>query len=186
MHPNTHRCTFCGINLLGMKRRLFCPTEGRAFIEKRCKATPFLHAHLLASLLSASGRQVLCIPCVNWKRRAERGTLRRQAVPMLQLDQLLLFLMQPGKHQEPDLRCMERLIKAVRQPENPYRQPFVVCLACRVLPAERLEWPGKFSRCRRRRSSGWRVETRTWTARSRGGSTTDRRSFLPARRRPGG
>lgn len=43
---------------------------------------------------------------------------------MLQLDQMILFLMQPGRHQEPDMRCMERLVKAVRQPCNPYRALF--------------------------------------------------------------
>ena len=51
-------------------------------------------------------------------------TPRRQ--PVLQLDQLILFLLQPGFHQEPDHRCMERLITAARQADNPYRVVFPV------------------------------------------------------------
>jgi len=115
-----HHCTFCGLPLAGSKRRLFNPKEGLRFITRRCKPTPFLHAHLLGRLAHAKDKQALCIPCVNWKRRAEHGRLRRTCRPMLQLDQMILYLMQPGKHHEPDLRCMERLVKAVRAPSNPY------------------------------------------------------------------
>lgn len=120
--PSARHCVFCGICLQGMKRRLFCPLEGRRFLDERCKPTPFLHAYLSDTLGRVQGkRQVLCIPCVNWKRRAEQGALKRTPSPMLQLDQMILFLMQPGKHAEPDLRCMERLVVAVRQIGNPYR-----------------------------------------------------------------
>lgn len=114
-------CTLCGIHLVGMKRRLFSPAEGHKFVVEQCKPTPFLHALLTAALPGEGKRkQALCIPCVNWKRRAEQGVLRRTSSPMLQLDQMTLFLLQPGKHLEPDQRCMERLVSAVRQPGNPY------------------------------------------------------------------
>jgi hypothetical protein len=43
---------------------------------------------------------------------------------MLQLDQMILFLLQPGRFPEPDHRCMERLVKAVRQPDNLYHRVF--------------------------------------------------------------
>ncbi len=117
---DTGHCVLCGILLAGMKRRLFCPGEGRLFIRNACKETPFLHAHLARSGVLAGGRHYMCIPCVNWKRRIVQGSRRRFGRPMLQLDQMILFLMQPGRHQEPDMRCMERLVKAVRQPSNPY------------------------------------------------------------------
>ncbi len=122
--PPRHHCSFCGINLLGKKRRLFCPREGLKFVSTRCKQSPFLHSLLLQRLPDLTAKQALCIPCVNWKRRAQHGKLKRTSSPMLQLDQMILFLLQPGKHQEPDLRCMERLIVAVRQPGNPYRAIF--------------------------------------------------------------
>jgi hypothetical protein len=122
MSAGQQQCVLCGIQLQGRKRRLFCPVEGVKFVKERCKPTPFLHAFLENTLPRQADKLCLCIPCVNWKRRAERGTLKRTARPMLQLDQMILFLMQPGKHQEPDHRCMERLVEAVRQAGNPYRR----------------------------------------------------------------
>jgi hypothetical protein len=138
------QCVLCGILLQGRKRRLFCPVDGVKFISERCKPTPFLHNFLENTLPRQAGKLGLCIPCVNWKRRAERGTLRRTARPMLQLDQMILFLMQPGKHQEPDHRCMERLVEAVRQASNPYR--CMDCLARTSCLATDWCQSGKFSR----------------------------------------
>ena len=110
-------CALCGISLQGLKRRLLCALEGRRFVMQRCKPSPFLYQRLL---LEVKENSYLCIPCVNWKRRAELGGLRRTYRPMLQLDQMILYLMQPGRYQEPDHRCMERLVRAVRQASNPY------------------------------------------------------------------
>ena len=90
----------------------------------RCKPSPFLYSLLQERLPCKTKKQALCIPCVNWKRRVQQGRLKRTTVPMLQLDQMILFLLQPGKHHEPDLRCMERLVSAVRQEDNPYRAIF--------------------------------------------------------------
>ena len=117
-------CTLCGIRLAGLKRRLFCPVEGRAFFRERCKPSPFLHAFLSQRKSDLGVKHYLCIPCVNWKRRVQQGSLRRTGRPMLQLDRMILFLLQPGRHQEPDMRCMERLVEALRQPCNPYRSVF--------------------------------------------------------------
>jgi hypothetical protein len=117
-------CVLCGINLQGLKRRLFCPVDGGRFVRERCKPSPFLHALLSQHELDVERKHYLCIPCVNWKRRVVQGSLRRTAKPMLQLDRMILFLMQPGRHQEPDMRCMERLVRAVRQPTNPYLSVF--------------------------------------------------------------
>lgn len=118
-------CSFCGINLSnGLKRRLYSPIPGRKFILQRCKATPFLYPLLTTGTIDPDRKQHLCIPCVNWKRRAEHGRLKRTRQPMLQLDQMILFLLQPGRFQEPDHRCMERLVVAVRQPDNMFRSIF--------------------------------------------------------------
>lgn len=115
---NPH-CILCGIHLLGMKRRVFNQVEGQSFVRKLCKPTPFLHTRL-SSQSVLPGKHFMCIPCVNWKRRIAQGSRRRFGRPMLQLDQMILFLLQPGRHPEPDMRCMKRLVKAVRQPGNPY------------------------------------------------------------------
>lgn len=124
LDPRSSHCAFCGINLQGgLKRRLFNSTQGRRFVQQRCKSTPFLYSVLTRAPAASDNpeKQYLCIPCVNWKRRAEHGRLKRTRQPMLQLDQMILFLMQPGRFQEPDHRCMERLVIAVRQPDNLYR-----------------------------------------------------------------
>jgi hypothetical protein len=110
---------------VGVRKRFFNAVQGSYFVHERCKPTPFLYEFLADGGLGG-GKHYLCIPCVNWKRRAEHGTLRRTRQPMLQLDQMILFLMQPGRFQEPDHRCMERLVMAVRQPGNMYRHIFPI------------------------------------------------------------
>lgn len=122
-------CSFCGGNLTGAQRRLFNQAKFRKFVLEKCKEAPFIYPILAREPLPPASskracKQYLCIPCVNWRRRAESGRLRRNRQPMLQLDQMLLFLLQPGRFPEPDHRCMTRLVSAVRQPENMYRPCF--------------------------------------------------------------
>ena len=111
-----------------MKRRFQKTEELSSFIRARCKPSPFLYQHLLLCKShnpSSDGQtSTICIPCVNWKRRVETCGLKRTRQPMLQLDQLICFLMRPGPFTEPDHRCMERLIAAGRQEANPYRSIF--------------------------------------------------------------
>jgi hypothetical protein len=109
-----------------MKRRFQSTEENRLFVLQKCKPSPFLYQLLSAPLREASRREPVCIPCVNWKRRVETGGLKRTKTPMLQLDQLLCFLMQPGTYMEPDQRCMERLIRGARQTDNPFRGIFPI------------------------------------------------------------
>lgn len=128
-------CCLCGIRLVDLKRRYQCHLENANFVRARCKSSPFLYRMLIRPTAHADSsqqpqggdtRQGVCIPCVNWKRRVETYGLKRTKQPMLQLDQLICYLMQPGVHSEPDHRCMERLIKAARQHDNPYRCVFPV------------------------------------------------------------
>ena len=120
-------CSFCGGTLVGLQRRLFNQDKFRKFVVDKCKEAPFIYPILARDNTASGGRvckQYLCIPCVNWRRRAESGRLRRHQQPMLQLDHMLLFLLQPGRFPEPDHRCMDRLVAAVRQPGNMYRPCF--------------------------------------------------------------
>ena len=117
----------CGISLpKGSKRRFQGVEDRAAFLTRRCKPTPFLYALLATgdNAGAAPAEEGVCIPCVNWKRRVQTGGLKRMHRPMLQLDQLICFLLRPGEHQEPDHRCMERLVRAARDPLNPYRGVF--------------------------------------------------------------
>lgn len=127
-------CCLCGGKLpSGTKRRFQSPAENRAFILQRCKPSPFLYRALVVECPQprhahdgggGDPRLGICIPCVNWKRRVETIGLKRTQHPMLQLDQLVCFLLRPGPYPEPDHRCMERLVRAARDPDNPYRPLF--------------------------------------------------------------
>ena len=133
---SSYHCCLCGGKLPpGVKRRFQSLVENRAFILARCKPSPFLYRALVhhpqqqqqPRLAGGGGphqRLGICIPCVNWKRRVETTGLKRTQQPMLQLDQLMCFLLRPGPYPEPDHRCMERLVHAARDPGNPYRSLF--------------------------------------------------------------
>lgn len=130
-----NRCALCGIDLRGARRRFQVYDELKAFVVARCQPTPFVYEALVAR--SGSHRQCMCIPCVNWKRRVNgKGGLKRCARPLLQLDQLILFLMQPGVVLEPDSRCTDRLFRAIKQACNPYRPSYPFPVAC-ILEAMR-------------------------------------------------
>ena len=124
-----HRCALCGVDLWSAKRRYQVFDDLKAFVGRRCQRTPFVYEAL--TRLSGSHRQCMCIPCVNWKRRVGcRGGLKRCARPLLQLDQLILYMMQPGAVPEPDSRCTERLFRALRQEGNPFRSSFPFPVEC--------------------------------------------------------
>ncbi len=112
----------CGIRLCGLKRRFQPREEVRKFVADRCRPTPFAHLHLING--QTAGRGGLCIPCVNWKRRASGTGLRRCARPLLQIDQIILYMLDPGSVPEPDQRCMDRLFRALRLPDNPLRASY--------------------------------------------------------------
>lgn len=114
-------CTLCGIRFEGGCRRFQDWSSLLAFLRRRCKPTPFVHGFLTGMRCEQGGARGVCIPCINWKRRVDGAGLRRAKTPMLQLDQLVLYMMQPGKHPEPDRRCMDRLIRAMRQDDNPFQ-----------------------------------------------------------------
>lgn len=113
-----NHCTLCGIRFDRGKRRFQEWGNILEFLRKRCKPSPFVHRLLVQD--EGQGIRALCIPCVNWKRRVEGTGLKRIRTPPLQIDHLIMYLMQPGRQQEPDHRCMERLIRAVRQDDNPF------------------------------------------------------------------
>ena len=111
-------CLFCGVRIsaaprpdcLHNKRRKSL-TNIRQFVLSRCQPTPYGHAAF--SGMAGEGRVLLCIPCVNWQRRCSRG--RVSARPLLLIDQLILFVLEPGKTPIPDQRCALRLVKSLRR-----------------------------------------------------------------------
>ena len=87
----------------------------RLFVLVACKPTPFTYQAFLG--LQGTGLLLLCIPCVNWQRRAmqAKNSLRNQ----LLVDQFILSALQPGSvsiPDEPDQRCIMCLLRSLRQP----------------------------------------------------------------------
>jgi hypothetical protein len=115
-------CYLCGIGLGARRRRYQEHAPLLEFLKDRCTPTSMVYAHL-AGAPPLKGKLPLCIPCVNWKRR---GAHKRG---YLQLDQLMLSVMQPGRFREPDQRCLGRLLDALLFPHNPLRCAFPLPVA---------------------------------------------------------
>lgn len=103
-------CIFCGVKLAEKSQnRRRALTSIRHFVQTRCQPTPYAFERLAG--MEEAGRALVCIPCVNWQRRCAGRQGKR--VHLL-LDQLILFLLEPGKTPMPDQRCALRLIKSLR------------------------------------------------------------------------
>lgn len=109
-----------------MKRRMVGQREFVSFLRNKCKPTPFAFSVLTNNNqgLSSSATLSVCIPCVNWKRRILACPIQRRDLPMLQIDQLVYYLIRPGFFMEPDRRCIGRLLAGVRQQGNPFLSIF--------------------------------------------------------------
>ena len=93
------------------------------FVKEGCKPTPFFHLWLSNGV---DLDPLLCTACVNWRRRCIKK--KNQEKPLLQMDQLILFMVCPGKYMLPDHRCVRRLLESLCDPGNPLVQvlPVVV------------------------------------------------------------
>ena len=83
----------------------------RQFVTQRCRPTPYAYAAFAG--LQGEERALLCIPCVNWQRRCMRW--RAPQKPLLLIDQLILFMLEPGRTPVPDQRCALRLMRSLRR-----------------------------------------------------------------------
>ena len=92
-------------------RRRKSLTSLRQFVTQRCRPTPYAYSAFAG--LHGEERALLCIPCVNWQRRCVRW--RGAQKPLLLIDQLILFMLEPGKTPVPDQRCALRLMRSLRR-----------------------------------------------------------------------
>ncbi len=133
------RCFLCGIALPDERRRRYKPSaELQAFVRARCVPTPLAYARVVEAA-DLPEESAVCIPCVNWKRR---GSVRGGKRFHLQLDQLISYVLQPGRMAELDQRCVARLIEALADPGSPFAP--CVPLPVRAIVA-RLEAPDTVS-----------------------------------------
>lgn len=97
-------CYLCGLCLKGKRRRYQDGSELLDMVQTRCQVTPFAQSLLSKRKVREDDKEPLCVPCVNWKRRCWAGNLKKSEKPVLQVDQLIMFLMGPGTAPEPDNR----------------------------------------------------------------------------------
>ena len=107
-------CIFCGgqippsVVYNKCKRTL---TSLSQFVSTRCHPTPYGYQYF--SKAKGEDKVLLCISCVNWQRRS---SLRRKSgkKPLMLMDQVALFMMEPGTTPFPDQRCVLRLVRSLR------------------------------------------------------------------------
>ena len=83
------------------------------FVSARCQPTPY--GYQFFSAAQGETRVMLCISCVNWQRRASNAGRKKAKQPLL-LDQVALFMLEPGTIPFPDQRCVLRLLTKMRDP----------------------------------------------------------------------
>jgi hypothetical protein len=133
--PETNSCIFCSgsIPLLASgasynKRKRTLTSLGQ-FVSARCQPTPYAFQHF--SGLRGEGRVLLCVSCVNWQRRCAVGGRKKPAgKPLLLVDHVATFMLQPGTVLFPDQRCVLRLLSAMREPGDDW----VPQLLLRLMP----------------------------------------------------
>ena len=109
-------CFLCGISLPACKNRRYKPTqELQRFVQASCQATPMAFAYI-TNHVDFPRESPVCIPCVNWKRRTEA----RKGKTLLQVDQLISYILQPGRMGELDQRCLPRLVEALSDKGSPF------------------------------------------------------------------
>lgn len=116
-------CVLCGCVMhAGVERRYKQLHDLSHLLKSTCTRTPFVYDHILdlGQRVKKPERTPMCIACINWVRRLSKtdarypGTSQRRLnreVPMIPMDNLLLFIHHPGGVSEPDKRSIFRLMQ---------------------------------------------------------------------------
>lgn len=113
----TTNCFLCGIRMIKERKcRYKSTSELQAFVRDRCVPTPIAHQRITEAG-DLPDQVPVCIPCVNWKRRA---SVAGRGKHYLQVDQLVMYILQPGRMAELDQRCVGRLLDALAEPTSPF------------------------------------------------------------------
>lgn len=120
IRDETSCCIFCGgliqINSGSIynKRKRSMKSLG-LFVTTRCQPTPYGYQYFSTAM--GEERVLLCISCVNWQRRSSGAGRRKRGIarkPMLLMDQVALFMLEPGTTPFPDQRCVLRLVMSLK------------------------------------------------------------------------
>lgn len=124
--PFTQHCIFCGLSGLTNPNKNVSITSHtvHAFLKKYVQPSSFHYQALMNIPVNTSCR--MCLHCISWKRNTQSGRKKQQ--PYTPLDHMLHHAMEPGVTQEPDHRCLKRLLIAVSDPNNRFKDiiPFPV------------------------------------------------------------
>lgn len=139
-------CLFCGDDVPTGRGRMHGLEDMQSFLHQYIKPTNF-HCQALLQLnfqKSASDHCKLCIFCSNWKRHViSTSQPTNKKTEFTPLDHLIMYTLEPGAVQEPDHRCLKRLITAATSLSNPFRHliPFpclTIMQACQDFAGEEL------------------------------------------------
>lgn len=119
-------CILCGYHTT--QGSMFSLDSIHDFVKKYVEPTPFHYQHVL-KLPASSSPYRNCVHCINWKRRVIQYSYqyhvtqnKRTMVPAYTpLDHMIMYTMEPGVTQEPDHRCIKRLLAICLHPQNPFR-----------------------------------------------------------------
>ncbi len=110
-------CILCGSRCNDpMECRVTDAREVQSILRSRCQPTAFHYKSVLA--LEPQSRYPICMPCVNWTRRAKRVMSPLRCKYFTPLDSVLLHALAPGRFPEPDQRCFLRLAAAAADADN--------------------------------------------------------------------
>lgn len=107
-------CIFCGWSNFSSGHSIISLLEIQSFLTKKCIMTQF-HYHVVKALDPQITPNVpICRPCLNWQR--VRTNFKKKV--FTPFDHLIMFASNPGDVQEPDHRCLERLVKSLFSKHN--------------------------------------------------------------------
>jgi hypothetical protein len=124
MSTTCHCCLLCGDQVTAGKGRIHSLEDIQTFVHKCIQPTEY-HFRTLLNLGSKelqSEHVKLCLFCSNWKRHtAATYKPHKKNKEFTPLDHLIMYTYEPGAVQEPDHRCLKRLVAAAISVQNPFR-----------------------------------------------------------------
>jgi hypothetical protein len=79
-------------------------------VLSKCIPTAFVYSCAVMHR-EGGGKHTVCIACVNWIRRLSLHKSRE--LIFIPMDNVIMFVMEPGKHPEPDKRTLLRLLRSL-------------------------------------------------------------------------
>jgi len=124
MHQ-TRQCLLCGIYGAGVPFRTRTVAHIQNVLTKYIQETPFVWRYIRDRLwgVKQDASVDICAPCMQWMQRACNYASQRTTRYMLLVDQLVMYVMHPGRAPGKtaciQARVYSRILQTLRQPGNP-------------------------------------------------------------------